>query len=776
MSSLLTVRSTSNGILREARLYRCQPFVVARSDRIRLTRGLRRRPARVDRPQLQSIRTKVTSEGADHEDPTPKQHNRWRLPVALIAVIGTSVFAYLRFADQDDPQYEYRPLENPNEIRVLVLEPGREDESVRCYLKHVTLSSKPHYEAISYVWGDPNVTEKIFCSGGTISITPNLHKALQQLRDEKSERVLWADAVCINQADLQEKNVQVPLMGAIYSQADKVLIWLGPRHPKLEEALKVLRKLDSFFKRNIRDYSSDPSTYFKRRARLNSLPPIPRKYMKELEELDCDKLAWLLNLPWFSRIWTTQEYIRAQNADFVCGDIVIPFNKILVPVSEFYTQVIASPIGKMINLSSRFPLDEVWAIKELGMRRFSPIPSHASLFNLVRVNNIRNCTNPRDKIYGLLGLASDVSADDRDVSPRYDESVEQVFRRFALWCIKQTNSLDIFSSVRDYKVFSTLSLPSWIPDWTDVGGKRDITPPNPNHRASGGARPQYTISETDENTISVKGFVIDKVDLLAVSYYQLTLLECFMNYARSLEAGVTQKEKEKMLEFWKYSEKIAPQYLDGLVPALQLARRHIKPTTPFHMMKEVTFIESCKEVAARGTGIMSRERHEEFWRTLLCNKLVEGEPAPRWAKWMVDEHLHFVDSLRNGKRIVSEDDNPGQQVSLIMRWGTNVPHAGPLPQQLSEKEEHRWRIMVTYWAESRRKRFCCTVEHRLGWVPDPAKPGDLICILYGGRTPYVLRPSVNGRYKLIGPAYVHGLMYGEAMKMKDVVEEDFAIH
>lgn len=122
----------------------------------------------------------------------------------------------------------FEPLDPAkNEIRLLRLLPGEAGEPVRCTLHVTSLDESPKYEAISYVWGDPADTRCISVNGHCRDVTVSLEAALRGLRRRSSPRQLWADAVCINQHDIEEKNKQVPEMARIYIQASRVLVWLG---------------------------------------------------------------------------------------------------------------------------------------------------------------------------------------------------------------------------------------------------------------------------------------------------------------------------------------------------------------------------------------------------------------------------------------------------------------------------------------------------------------------------------------------------------------------
>ena len=107
------------------------------------------------------------------------------------------------------------------------MQPAAESQPLSCSLSIVSLESKPDYETLSYVWGDPSLSNEIIADGRVINITKNLRTALWYLRTPDVPRVIWADGICINQSDLDERSFQVQIMGDIYRQARGVQIWLG---------------------------------------------------------------------------------------------------------------------------------------------------------------------------------------------------------------------------------------------------------------------------------------------------------------------------------------------------------------------------------------------------------------------------------------------------------------------------------------------------------------------------------------------------------------------
>ncbi|KIM93944.1 hypothetical protein OIDMADRAFT_136971, partial [Oidiodendron maius Zn] len=115
------------------------------------------------------------------------------------------------------------------QIRLLHLQHGSPGDNIRCTLKLARIPSmaSTSYDALSYMWG-PEVTERdIEINGQSYPIRENLYQALLHLRLPSLTRVLWVDALCINQNDLKERNKQVSQMGRIYLSAGHVIVWLG---------------------------------------------------------------------------------------------------------------------------------------------------------------------------------------------------------------------------------------------------------------------------------------------------------------------------------------------------------------------------------------------------------------------------------------------------------------------------------------------------------------------------------------------------------------------
>jgi hypothetical protein len=141
-------------------------------------------------------------------------------------------------------KYKYKPLQGDRSIRVLHLAPSTSFSShLHCQLFEVNLDQRPSFEALSYVWGRMTPGRHILCCGSQIPITENCETALRCLRHNMRPRVLWVDAICIDQSSNEEKSVQVALMGEIYGQAARALAWLGKSSEMGAMAFKHLSRL-----------------------------------------------------------------------------------------------------------------------------------------------------------------------------------------------------------------------------------------------------------------------------------------------------------------------------------------------------------------------------------------------------------------------------------------------------------------------------------------------------------------------------------------------------
>ncbi|KAH9213642.1 heterokaryon incompatibility protein-domain-containing protein, partial [Leptodontidium sp. 2 PMI_412] len=132
--------------------------------------------------------------------------------------------------------------------RLVMLERESQTPEIRCHL--IPASSQDHtkYEALSYTWGDSlGDPQIILINGKRFSVTKNLHSALQRLRNGGSGkyRCLWIDSLCIDQSNGKERSHQVAIMGQIYQNSQRVLVWLGEHNSNSEKAIEFITNYEA---------------------------------------------------------------------------------------------------------------------------------------------------------------------------------------------------------------------------------------------------------------------------------------------------------------------------------------------------------------------------------------------------------------------------------------------------------------------------------------------------------------------------------------------------
>ena len=138
--------------------------------------------------------------------------------------------------------FEYRPLsKSGNEIRLLDLYPLQRSGPVRCSIRHVHLQERPHYETVSYCWGDSDLSASVEVDGRPLPVPTNTEKALIRMALPDRLRTLRIDAVCIVQNDSEEKSHQVTLMGRIYSASAGNLVYFGESNEYTTRAVTNIR-------------------------------------------------------------------------------------------------------------------------------------------------------------------------------------------------------------------------------------------------------------------------------------------------------------------------------------------------------------------------------------------------------------------------------------------------------------------------------------------------------------------------------------------------------
>jgi hypothetical protein len=354
------------------------------------------------------------------------------------------------------------PLKFGDEIRLLQLLPSSDDsDDLIGDLIHLRLQENPIYEAISYTWADEfGVTShcgNLFIKSGNVmlKITRNCEVALRKFRDKLHTRLLWVDSICIDQRNSLERSEQVQMMTNIYKQAQNVLVFIG--HPP-EISLDDYRQLFDYM-RTKKSYIQDTNSRgLSRGSRGPLYDLISNKSTDFTSKLRLrNTLVKFLDYPWFHRIWVIQEVIMARSVALYFGPFVIDWED--VSLDRF---ILGSGRGiddALIPIEHAFKID----IPPVLRLRKKIKSEGARLVDLLSATRTCAATDPRDKIFALLGMAQ---RENMLQLPRadYTKSVENVFAEATIYYIRSTGCLGILSS----PLSPAETTVSWVSNFSDI--------------------------------------------------------------------------------------------------------------------------------------------------------------------------------------------------------------------------------------------------------------------------------------------------------------------
>ncbi|KAI0421469.1 heterokaryon incompatibility protein 6 [Xylaria grammica] len=399
----------------------------------------------------------------------------------------------------DVPSFTHSPLTRPERmIRLLKIKRGLlRADPVDCELVHFDINSAPTYGALSYCWGPPPDNLKLLCNGKVFYGRRSLEQALKRLRagfrPGQREEYIWADAICINQQDLDEKDAQIRLMERIYSGAATVYVDLGDM-----EGQKY--SVDGYTVQFLGGGGMGaPDTLMR-----SDDPGHPLHYMTIFEAL---------SQPWLTRTWIIQEVTLAKKV------------KYMLPGNVFTQEYLDSILSKESMLAHPDRQRELMSSNALmrgymNYQKLKTIKSHDGKMDslqLIQLTRDFSATSPEDKIFGLFALLSD--ADRKAIGP-YSRSVEHVFRRFAALQVRLGRTITMLDSAGlQRRRRDGVNLPSWVPDWTAQGkSPKVISTLRPTPYSASGPAQTYTElvgDGTGSGGIIVRCLVIDTINTVA---------------------------------------------------------------------------------------------------------------------------------------------------------------------------------------------------------------------------------------------------------------------
>lgn len=324
-------------------------------------------------------------------------------------------------------------------------------DDIHCTFSHVSLDDDPEYEALSYVWGDQTDLITIYVHGHPFLITQNLFDALFYMR-QTTKRILWADAICINQNDPVERASQILQMGSVFGQASTVVIYLGA----WEDAGIAFRFIEAVGTEPLKHYHDTSSMYAEMQALLPDF--VPESATRYLEEF--------FGRPWWSRVWTVQEYVLAKRTVFQSSQYLLEgshVHDLKAGLDGHFTCCIrgASAVASWVNPNSpklRAALTQNVAIDALSKSQYNGV--FPPLYVAVWFRS-RQCSDPLDKVYGVLGLID--QALQLRMRPDYNSIPKAVYTNAAVTWITDSRTLDVLSHVYGERS-RVLDVPTYVPD------------------------------------------------------------------------------------------------------------------------------------------------------------------------------------------------------------------------------------------------------------------------------------------------------------------------
>jgi hypothetical protein len=616
------------------------------------------------------------------------------------------------------------------EIRLVYLAPSaKHDEQPSCSLHIVSLDENPHYEALSYTWGDPKVTEPIQlrrvhqgikaqvksdalsdCALGLRAVTSldpelvmthaietaiaavefpaqevpglspsdkneiytqwpvttNLEAALRYLRHEFMVRILWIDAICIDQSNIEERNHQVPLMKTIYSNATSVRAWLGNPTTGSDDAIVILRELGQ----------GVPLQEIKLQDRL-------------VHDSDLQAIIELMTRPWWDRTWVQQELLLAKRALFHCGFSYFEWND--MPSMDHFNSLMDSAMKSLRfnedildNLIDSF--DSSTRMQNMAETHQEPGKTDEDVITILAHGRLCFNSDERDSIYGFLGLMSENIA--CKIRPDYNMSVADVFQDAATQLTVCSQSLILFS-LTQYTTVKNSRTPTWVPNWHALKGLEAIEWSN---RARRLTQHDY-FSVCAERTMKFEDVGRGLLKLSGTKLDHVQTKGSVGSPSDSTLEDVLKQHRE-----WRL--------LCGL------------------------------DIHDRSCYIGGGKASDAYWRTLINDIYIGiGELRRRCQTKDHRAHLEWLHELEN---------------STSSYWESDLANS----------------FHISFTEACIGRRFFVTKKGYFGIGPAELEEGDEIYIIAGGKHPFVLRPLPEPQsytFELVGDCYVHGIMDGEAV-------------
>ncbi|CAG8955960.1 hypothetical protein HYFRA_00008814 [Hymenoscyphus fraxineus] len=592
------------------------------------------------------------------------------------------------------------------DIRILKLLPGTEE--IFCTLSRVSCIPKyPEYTALSYCWGGTSEKKSIWINGLFVSITKNLFEALKVLR-QRNISVLWIDAICINQDDAAEKSHQVQRMAQVYRNASQTVAWLGRDNPYPDEVFDVLTLL--------------ASRQLSKSCKEEIMLEQPSRSLKAATKVEA--LNSFVSIPYWERTWIIQELALSRNVVFIWDEQLWDETTIHAAVGS---------IRWITRLPDKLPdwatMRGVFlAISHFRQKQSSPISM------LLSDTTLSKATEQHDKIFAILGLAEEGFKLTPEVD--YSKPLNDILRSamiLSFTTVKEETTgtcrpMDLIC-LGDPTKPKRLSLPSWVIDWKtlwDSSYKWSYQFSSPAHRGlrnkycACGLMPASIDFSEDDRTMIASGYVFDTIQSLSKASTSIH------NDPKTLPPEVT--DTPDCTRFGVYGTQIS---LRNAIWRSLVHDRGEENTIPLRSSEAPAVFEHYFQVClSEKTLLHPRDlRFSRYLSERIGTMLVFGKTIEDWAQ-------------------------SGKEECFTLE-GSSSP----------SMEDFKYSLAFRNFG----RRFMITKKGYVGIAHAQGQMGDSIVLLRGCTMPMILR-KCDGGWRVVGEAYVHGIMNGEAWREREEEE------
>ncbi|KAI8623272.1 heterokaryon incompatibility protein-domain-containing protein [Xylariaceae sp. FL1651] len=686
-------------------------------------------------------------------------------------------------------------------IRLLTLAASKDfTDPIRVSLSVASLSDKPEYEALSYCWGDPSDKVLIFSDDRPFPVTLNLESALRHLRRSHDERVLWVDAISINQEGLEERAHQVSLMGHIYESASRVVVWLGEASADSHLVFPLCEEMAASWASvlyNNSDELTDPINKWRKEGKkiyeekwretkkhqdseavkvvASSSRPRHKDHDGPVDEIDQDRselpryptqeesvaLSRLNGRPWFTRCWVIQEIALPRKAIMQCGADTITWYKFALGLAmsvdmEMFGRWGFSGHGLVDVVSTSILLT-------MDLRRYRHgYPSEAWGNATVKAGDQR-----KKEVKG--------QGDDETLYLAGDEMADKVDLQWLLWHARRLDATD----PRD-KVYSVLGLINQKEQnqMTTLAPDYNISVEECYRRAALAIlsyRNNLDLLMTDHNPqcdLALPSWVPDwthvKWDLPRQWDPDRDIEKAFCAGSPSWgECSIESRVKGHVLtisgyEFDEILELEDVLHLPDMDERVVDSRQLVGSVTAMKKFWKwgVYWLGTFYDTLSRWEKLaLSREQRyptgEEpitAYAMLLCLGFAENpeEASTLYQQW--HKAIRGQKAVSLLRRLKSDDRSGGFHKSVAGLTGIFSSLA-------SDNATDMVHVYAT--ANIYNRRLARTRKGYLALVPGHSAVGDNVSLFRGAKLPLVTRAQ-KGMYQLIGPSLVYGIMHGEA--------------